>query len=1471
MAVYFDHRIEVPDSVGSPLQIAWHRSCPLLAVASVSTAVGGSVDIYQEQGEHVPNAQIERSFQPTALSWHPSKRILATGWETGEVTIYSEQDGDHQTLPTIHTSEITVLKWSTNGSRLVSADKLGALLVFRMDQRGRGQGPPLIRQEYGKHFTHCIFQPVPPGEDLAQLAKAAVSGDEKALDMFNWKKAGKGAPLKVGPQDGLSFFIAATDGTVHHVDEKGRSSQVLSVDGAVQKLMYMEEKGVLVVITETLMLSQYSIGFEGTAQELMKVKLSGKMSHPADIIWAESGLLVTATGEIVIRYPGLHAAGYQGLISPSENKCYFSFRAPCIFKLLTFHFVLFLMVQRSNPSYCVLYIFCWPSSLGQSFSAPHTTIKLCACVCFVQWGSSKSLLAVNNITCVLILSEQVMSAHFNRQVAAVQLSPNQLNLTFFSTGALHSLRTDMHIKGVCVTKETVTVWNGKHVTVYEPSGATLKITGSFPCESPVLAVHEENIYTVEPHRVQVRTLQGTVKQLLVFSESEGNPCLLQVCGNFLAVGTDLAHVKVFDLSRREAKAHCNAKNMAELIPKLGIFVSVMCNANGSKVSILVNMADGTPDSKVYFYDIEMDTLSYFDFSSGQTNNSELPVLQGEDSDKEKGHSENKELLGRYPINQSWDQNEPRLFVCEAVLAVPSMGQQHSSSGKKKKMESLDQTQGDVLVVSFFTTQEHGLLLQDSFLRLSAHESLLGVEVPYYYFTKKSGEAEEENEAAQGSPRIPQMVARRALRDFAGLEDCDKVTREAMLNFSFYLTIGDMDEAFKSIKLIKSEAVWENMARMCVKTRRLDVARVCLGNMGHARGAKALREAEQEPELDARVAMLAVQLGMLEDAERLYRNCQRYDLLNRFYQASGQWQKAVETAEMHDRVHLRSTYYNYAKHLEVTGDQNLALSHYEKSDTHRFEVPRMLLEDVQALEIYVNKMKDKTLWKWWAQYLESQSDMELALKYYELAQDYLSLVRVHCYLGNVHKAAEIANETGNRAASYHLARQYESQEEIKQAIHFYTRAEAYNNAIRLCKENSLDDQLMNLALLSSPEDMMDAARYYEEKGEQMDRAVMLYHKSGYFSKALELAFATQQFGALQLIAEELDEKSDPALLARCSDFFIEHGQYVKAVELLVAAKKYYEALQLCLEQNLTITEEMAEKMTVSKDSKELSEEFRRELLERIADCCMRQGNYHLATKKYTQAGNKLKAMRALLKSGDTEKIIFFAGVSRQKEIYIMAANYLQSLDWRKEPEIMKNIISFYTKGRALELLAGFYDACAQVSEKKYKFTTCSSCLACLSPCIFSSRGKTELELQFQLIKKIWNSAPDCFNPTIPIHRAYNEDPKEAIKQCELLLEEADLDHAVRVGDVYSILVEHYSQQGNFQMAYRCLEEMRKKLPSVNLTYYVNQQTVEAIHQALGIPLSRATAPERIRHNSIEDGEEVEEEVSEETYSGADNDY
>ena len=77
-------------------------------------------------------------------------------------------------------------------------------------------------------------------------------------------------------------------------------------------------------------------------------------------------------------------------------------------------------------------------------------------------------------------------------------------------------------------------------------------------------------------------------------------------------------------------------------------------------------------------------------------------------------------------------------------------------------------------------------------------------------------------------------------------------------------------------------------------------------------------------------------------------------------------------------------------------------------------------------------------------------MHGALKYYELAQDYLSLVRVYCYLETIYRAAEICNDTGDKAACYHLARHYDSNGDIKNAIHCFSRAQSYSNAIRLAK-------------------------------------------------------------------------------------------------------------------------------------------------------------------------------------------------------------------------------------------------------------------------------------------------------------------------------------------------------------------------------------------------------------------------------------
>lgn len=46
------------------------------------------------------------------------------------------------------------------------------------------------------------------------------------------------------------------------------------------------------------------------------------------------------------------------------------------------------------------------------------------------------------------------------------------------------------------------------------------------------------------------------------------------------------------------------------------------------------------------------------------------------------------------------------------------------------------------------------------------------------------------------------------------------------------------------------------------------------------------------------------------------------------------------------------------------------------------------------------------------------------------------------------------------------------------------------------------------------------------------------------------------------------------------------------------------------------------------------------------------------------------------------------------------------------------------------------------------------------------------------------------------RTYEENPEETINQCHILLEEPDLETAVRVGDVYGVIIEHYARQQNY---------------------------------------------------------------------------
>jgi intraflagellar transport protein 140 len=316
--------------------------------------------------------------------------------------------------------------------------------------------------------------------------------------------------------------------------------------------------------------------------------------------------------------------------------------------------------------------------------------------------------------------------------------------------------------------------------------------------------------------------------------------------------------------------------------------------------------------------------------------------------------------------------------------------------------------------------------------------------------------------------------------------------------------------------------------------------------------------------------------------------------------------------------------------------------------------------------------------------------------------------------------------------------------------------------------------------------------------------------------------------------------------------MQHRQHDKAVHLLSISHQYSTAVELCWEHDVQITEDMAERMTPDKGS--MDQEKRAELLHRMAKLCKKQGSFQLACKKFTQAGNKLKAMKSLLKSGDTEKIIFFAGTAKQGEIYVLAGNYLQSLDWHNDPDIMKNIISFYQKAKAFDKLSSFYDACAQVEIDEYRdYEKAGGALReagrylskFLGPNAEGDPRYDSLQQRLALVEKF-----------AQVRKLAKQDPDEMIRYCEELLDMPMIENAVRVGDVFAQITEHYVGTQEWQPAYRMIERMRER--QIVLSPYLDRAMIEQIHMACGVPLPEETtgpAPE----GGIPGEEEMDEDI------------
>ncbi len=80
-----------------------------------------------------------------------------------------------------------------------------------------------------------------------------------------------------------------------------------------------------------------------------------------------------------------------------------------------------------------------------------------------------------------------------------------------------------------------------------------------------------------------------------------------------------------------------------------------------------------------------------------------------------------------------------------------------------------------------------------------------------------------------------------------------------------------------------------------------------------------------------------------------------------------------------------------------------------------------------------------------------------------------------------------------------------------------------------------------------------------------------------------------------------------------------------------------------------------------------------------------------------------------------------------------------------------------------------------------------------------------------------------------------DPQQMVRECHELLGQPEVESAIRVGDVYALMVEWYYSQQQMDQAYALIEKMRAR--GIILSPYLDSEMVHTIYSAMGMPAAQ----------------------------------
>nr|KAJ3423078.1 hypothetical protein HK105_003518 [Polyrhizophydium stewartii] len=197
-----------PQSDGEYQALAIHPSAPLLA----ATLRDGTVHVFDDEGTRLEDLSLKKDSVPTKVVWHPSKKYLAVAWNGGATP----------------------------------ANRWAAMRGLPLGDAGL-RDPEKSTLE--THSAACALE-------LAFMECVRLVCGEVLMSRV-------GQEPRLREKDSPPFFLAGQSGSIYYADDMGHCTESTVSPTSIHALFVAESLDTLLVVTEDLVLSRFSLAIDG--------------------------------------------------------------------------------------------------------------------------------------------------------------------------------------------------------------------------------------------------------------------------------------------------------------------------------------------------------------------------------------------------------------------------------------------------------------------------------------------------------------------------------------------------------------------------------------------------------------------------------------------------------------------------------------------------------------------------------------------------------------------------------------------------------------------------------------------------------------------------------------------------------------------------------------------------------------------------------------------------------------------------------------------------------------------------------------------------------------------------------------------------------------------------------------------------------------------------------------------------------